>query len=38
VAYRDGEAVGWVGLAPREDFERLETSKVLARIDDTPVW
>lgn len=38
VAYRDGEAVGWVSLAPREEFERLEHSKVLARIDDKPVW
>ena len=38
VAYRDGEAVGWVGLAPREQFERLESSKVLAPIDDKPVW
>jgi GNAT superfamily N-acetyltransferase len=38
VAYRDGEAVGWVSLAPREDFERLEHSKVLARVDDKPVW
>jgi len=38
VAYRDGEAVGWVSLAPREEFERLEHSKVLARIDDRPVW
>jgi len=38
VAFRDGEAVGWVSLAPREDYPRLEASKVLARIDDKPVW
>ena len=38
VAYLDGEAVGWVGLAPREEYERLEHSTVLARIDDKPVW
>jgi GNAT superfamily N-acetyltransferase len=38
VAYQDGEAVGWVSLAPREDFDRLEASKVLARLDDKPVW
>lgn len=38
VAYEDGEAVGWVSLAPREDYDRLEASKVLARIDDKPVW
>jgi GNAT superfamily N-acetyltransferase len=38
VAYADGRLVGWVSLGPREDFERLERSKVLARIDDRPVW
>jgi len=38
VAYQDGEAVGWVSLAPREDYDRLEASKVLSRIDDKPVW
>ena len=38
IAYRDGEAIGWVSLAPREDFERLEHSTVLARVDDRPVW
>lgn len=38
VAYLDGRAVGWVSLAPREDYERLKYSKVLAPIDDAPVW
>lgn len=38
IAYRDGEAIGWVSLAPREDFERLEHSKVLARVGEKPVW
>jgi GNAT superfamily N-acetyltransferase len=38
VGYRDGRALGWVSLAPRTDYRRLETSKLLARIDDTPVW
>ena len=38
IAYRAGEAIGWVSLAPREDFERLERSKVLARVDEKPVW
>jgi GNAT superfamily N-acetyltransferase len=38
VAYRDGEAVGWVALAPREEYERLEHSTVLARVDARPVW
>jgi GNAT superfamily N-acetyltransferase len=38
VGYRDGRVVGWVSLAPREDYGRLENAKVLARVDDTPVW
>jgi GNAT superfamily N-acetyltransferase len=38
VAYRDGNAVGWVSLGPRQDYDRIEASKVLARVDDTPVW
>jgi GNAT superfamily N-acetyltransferase len=38
IAYRDGEAIGWVSLGPREDYERLQHSKVLAPIDDKPVW
>jgi GNAT superfamily N-acetyltransferase len=38
VAYRDGEAVGWVSVGPRADYERLAHSKVLAPVDDRPVW
>ena len=38
VALRDGRAVGWVSLGPREDYERLEHSRVLARLDDRPAW
>jgi GNAT superfamily N-acetyltransferase len=38
IGYRDGEPVGWVSLGPRESYERLEHSRVLARVDDTPVW
>ncbi|HYH92142.1 MAG TPA: GNAT family N-acetyltransferase [Candidatus Saccharimonadales bacterium] len=38
VAYDGDAAVGWVSLGPREDYERLAFSKVLAPIDDTPVW
>jgi GNAT superfamily N-acetyltransferase len=38
VAYRDELAIGWVGLAPRSEYGRLATSKVLKPIDDKPVW
>jgi GNAT superfamily N-acetyltransferase len=35
----DGEApVGWCAVEPREEYTRLERSRVLAPIDDTPVW
>ena len=38
LAYADGEAVGWTGLGPREEFIRLERSRYLRRVDDVPVW
>ena len=38
VAYRDGEAIGWVSLGPRDDYVRLQSSRVLAPIDEQPVW
>jgi GNAT superfamily N-acetyltransferase len=38
VAYRDGAAIGWVSLGPRENYERLAFSKMLRSVDDRPVW
>lgn len=38
VAYRGNRAVGWCSLGPREDFERLERSRTIPRIDDQAVW
>jgi GNAT superfamily N-acetyltransferase len=38
VAYDGDDAVGWVSVGPREDYERLAFSKLLAPMDDTPVW
>ena len=38
IAYADGRAVGWVSVGPREDYVRLERSKVLPRLDEKPVW
>ena len=38
IAYRDGEAIGWVSVGPRDDYERLQHSKVLGPVDDAPVW
>lgn len=38
LGYRDGRVIGWVSLGPRTDYDRLTTSKILAPVDDTPVW
>lgn len=38
LAYDGDRAVGWVSVGPREDYERLAHSTVLAPIDETPVW
>ncbi len=38
VAHDGGEAVGWISIGPRDDYERLAHSRILAPIDDTPVW
>ena len=38
VAYRGDEPVGWVSIAPREQYAKLARSPVMKPIDDTPVW
>jgi GNAT superfamily N-acetyltransferase len=38
IAYADGIPAGWVALAPRESYKRLATSKLLAAVDEKPVW
>ena len=38
IMYIDHEPIGWCSVAPREDFVRLENSKILKPIDDNPVW
>jgi GNAT superfamily N-acetyltransferase len=38
VALRDGRAVGWVGLGPREAFPRLERSRTLPMLPGDGVW
>jgi GNAT superfamily N-acetyltransferase len=38
LAYADGRPVGWISVAPRDDYERLANSRVRPRIDATPVW
>jgi GNAT superfamily N-acetyltransferase len=38
IASRNGGAIGWVSLGPREDFVKLARLKVFAPVDDRPVW
>jgi GNAT superfamily N-acetyltransferase len=38
VAYVDDEPVGWVALAPRSAYPRLNRSRNLKPVDDRPVW
>ncbi len=38
IAYDGDRPVGWCCVGPREDFPLLERSRVLARVDDEPVW
>ena len=38
LAYVGGEPVGWVALAPREEYARLESSRVLSPVSGERVW
>lgn len=38
LAYVDGEPAGWCGMGPRRDMGRLERSRTIPKVDDTPVW
>jgi GNAT superfamily N-acetyltransferase len=38
LAYHEGHPVGWCSVAPREEFPRLERSRILKLVDDAPVW
>ncbi len=38
LAYDNDSPIGWCSVAPREEFPRLEGSKILKRVDDQPVW
>jgi ribosomal protein S18 acetylase RimI-like enzyme len=38
VAFRDGEAVGWVSLGPREDFPRITRSRTIPLVPGDGLW
>jgi len=38
LGFYEGQAIAWCAFAPREDFIKLEKSRVHKRIDDQFVW
>lgn len=38
IGYLGDTPSGWISVAPREEFPRLGGSKILAPVDDRPVW
>jgi GNAT superfamily N-acetyltransferase len=38
IAYRDGAPAGWISVAPRDEFPRMATSRIVGPVDDLPVW
>ena len=38
LAYMGKQPIGWCALAPREEYPKLERSRILKRIDEERVW
>ncbi|MGH3363681.1 MAG: GNAT family N-acetyltransferase [Nocardioidaceae bacterium] len=38
VGYVDGVAAGWISLGPREDYAKLQRSRIMKPVDDREVW
>lgn len=38
LAFEEGEAVGWVAVAPRSELTRIVRSRATPPVDDAPVW
>lgn len=38
LAFEDNTVAGWCAVAPREEYIRLENSKILKPVDEKPVW
>lgn len=38
MAYDGDRAIGWCSFAPREQYPRLDTSRIMKAYDDKPVW
>jgi ribosomal protein S18 acetylase RimI-like enzyme len=38
IGYQGKCPVGWISIAPREEYARLKRSPVMGAVDDQPVW
>ena len=38
LAFDGDEAVGWIAIAPRTEYRRIEASRATPRVDDEDVW
>jgi GNAT superfamily N-acetyltransferase len=38
LCFYEDQPIGWCAFAPRENFSKIERSRVHKRIDDKPVW
>lgn len=38
IGYRGKVPVGWVSIAPREEYAKLKRSPVMKAVDEQPVW
>lgn len=38
LAYVGRDAIGWIAVEPRSQYPRFERSRILAPVDDQPVW
>ena len=38
IAYHDNEPAGWIALGPREQYLRLQNSRILKPVDEESVW
>ena len=38
IGYRGRQPVGWISVAPREQYAKLQRSPVMKPVDEQPVW
>lgn len=38
IAYVEGQPAGWCAIAPRKEYPALDRSRILAPVDERPVW